>query len=473
MKKNKLTIGIVIVGCIFGISSCQILHPYKSPTINTDNLYRDYSSTDTTSIASVSWRIFFTDTILINLIDEALQKNVDIQIAESSIRQAEASLRQTKAAYFPTVSLTGQVANSTTSDADNALNSTSNAVRIGISSTWEADIWGKLNRQSRAQYAAFLKSQAYKEMVQASLAANVATSYYSLLALDEQLRITKESIVLLEKNVETIEDLKTAGQQNAAAVEQSRTLMLTTKLSVYDLENSIHEMENALSVLLARKPGSIERSSFDKQAVPGQMQIGVPMHLLSLRPDVKQAELAFRSAFELTNVAQASFYPSITLSSGSFIGYAASGFSNVFSLENLIASVIGGLTQPVFLQGQLTANLTIAQENQQQALLIFQNTILDAGREVSDILFAYGNSIKKNELRLQQVESTQKAVEYTEELLKANEAIYTEVLTAQQNYLSAQINQVIDKLEQLQYSVNLYRALGGGLESTTFSIFNE
>lgn len=462
IKKGLRFGGAILLILVF--SSCQVLNRYQTPEIDTSNLYRDYSSTDTTSIATISWREYFKDTYLINLIDEALTKNVDLQIAESSIRQAEASLRKTKAAYFPTVSLTGQITNSTTSDADNALNSSVNNVRIGIGSTWEADIWGKLNRQSRAQYAVFLQSQAYKDLIQSSLIANIATSYYSLLALDEQLQITQESITLLEKNVETIEALKDAGLQNAAGVEQSRVLMLNTKLSIFDLERSIRELENSICVLLARKPGRIERSSFGIQTVPEQIQAGVPVQLLSQRPDVRQAELGFRSAFELTNAAQASFYPSITLNSGSFIGYAASGFTNLFSLENLIANVIGGLTQPIFAQGQLTANLKIARENQQQALLSFQNTLLDAGREVSDILFAYDNSVKKYELRQQQVESTQKAVEYTEELLVAGEAIYTEVLTAQQNYLSAQINQVNDKLEQLQYSVSLYRALGGGVE---------
>jgi NodT family efflux transporter outer membrane factor (OMF) lipoprotein len=294
------------------------------------------------------------------------------------------------------------------------------------------------------------------------LIANIATSYYSLLALDEQQRITKETVGLLEENVATMEALKTAGRQNAAAVEQSKSLMLSTKLSVYDLENAIYQMENAICTLIGREAGAITRSTFDLQNIPEQLQAGVTAQLLSHRPDVRQAELDFRSAFELTNVARANFYPSVTLNSGSMIGVAATGFSNFFSIENLIANVIGGLTQPIFKRGQLKGNLKIAQAQQKIALVTFKNTVLKAGQEVSDILFSYQSSIKKNAVRQEQIQSTQKAVEYTQALLTAGDANYTEVLTAEQNYLSAQLARVSDKLEQLQCAVNLYRALGGG-----------
>jgi NodT family efflux transporter outer membrane factor (OMF) lipoprotein len=300
------------------------------------------------------------------------------------------------------------------------------------------------------------------------LIANIATSYYSLLALDEQQRITKETVGLLEENVATMEALKTAGRQNAAAVEQSKSLMLNTKLSVYDLENSIRQMENSICVLLGREPGAISRTTFDTQTVPEQLQTGIPAQLLSRRPDVRQAELDFRSAFELTNVARANFYPSITLNSGSMIGVAASGFVNFFSIENLVANVIGGLTQPIFNRGQLKGNLKIAKAQQEIALVTFKNTVLKAGQEVSDILFSYQSSMRKNAVRQEQIQSTQKAVEYTQALLTAGEANYTEVLTAEQNHLSAQLNRVSDKLEQLQYAVNLYRALGGGGTTTAF-----
>lgn len=469
MNNNKNIGRVVFAGIVsifLGLSSCQVLNRYQIPETDTSDLYRDHHSGDTTTIADIPWREYFTDRYLIGLIEEGLENNADLQVAVTGIRQAEAVLNMTRASYFPTVSLTGQVSNMTTSDASKTLGYNSNNVSLGIAASWELDLWGKLNRQSRSKYALFLKSHSYRNLIQSSLIANIATSYYSLLALDEQLHITTETVKLLEKNVETMMALKEAGMQNVneAAVEQSRALMLRTKLSIYDLESAIRQVENGISVMLGHKPGAIERSTFDAQTISTKLETGVPAQLLARRPDVIQAELDFRSAFELTNVAQASFYPSVTLNAGSMVGLAAPGFTNFFSSENLLANVIGGITQPIFNRGQLKGNLKIAKAQQEAALITFKNSVLRAGQEVSDILFSYESSVKKNSIRQEQISSTQKAVEYTKELLIAGEANYTEVLTAEQNYLSAQLSEVSDKLEQLQYSVNLYRALGGGAE---------
>ena len=470
MKITNKSIWTLFAGIILmtGLSSCAVSNRYQTPEVNTENLYRDaaversQNASDTATVADIPWRAYFTDSNLIALIEEGLQHNADLQVAALNIRQAEAQLNIARAAYFPDVSLAGQVTNLSTSDANRAFSHNANDVSLGIAASWEADLWGKLTSQKRSQYALFLKSHAYKHLIQSSLIANIATSYYSLLALDEQLRITKETVGLLEENVATMEALKAAGMQNAAAVEQSKSLMLNTKLSVYDLEKTVYQMENAICVLLGREPDKIARSTFDVQTVPEQLQAGVAAQLLSRRPDVQQAELDFRSAFELTNVAQANLYPSVTLNSGSMVGVAATGFTNFFSAENLIANVIGGVTQPIFNRGKLKGNLKIAKAQQEIALVTFKNTVLKAGQEVSDILFAYQSSIKKNAVRQEQILSTQKSVEYTQTLLKAGEANYTEALTAEQSCLSAQLARVNDKLEQLQYSVNLYRALGGG-----------
>ena len=470
MNKDKKAIFTGIIVLLLGFSSCQVMNRYQTPEIDTSDLYRDNIgdsfSGDTTTIADIPWREFFNDRYLVGLIEEGLENNADLQVAVTVIRQAEASLNMARSAYFPTVALTGQVTNTTTSDANKTLGYNSQNVSLGIAASWELDVWGKLNRQSRSRYALFLQSHSYRNLIQSSLIANIATSYYSLLALDEQLRITTETVNLLEENVETMMALKESWMQNVneAAVEQSRALMLKTKLSIYDLESAISQIENSISVMLGREPGAIERSAFDTQTVFTKLETGIPAQLLAKRPDVIQAELDFRSAFELTNAAQASFYPSITLNAGSMIGFASSGFSHFFNSENLLANVIGGITQPIFNRGQLKGNLKIAKAQQEAALITFRNTLLRAGQEVSDILYSYESSVRKNSVRQEQVTSSQNAVEYTKELLIAGEANYIEVLTAEQNYLSAQLGEVTDKLEQLQYSVNLYRALGGGAE---------
>lgn len=469
MNKHQYTKGIILSGLIalIGLSSCGVTNKYKSPELDTTALYGEMTSTDTVTVANTPWKEYFTDPFLVALIDEGIENNFDLQIAYTRIQQAEANLSMAKAAYFPDVALVGQVNHSRSSNGSNGkdvLGYHSTNYSLGISTSWELDIWGKLNRQSKAKYAQFLSSHAYKNLIQTSLISNIATSYYSLLALDEKLAITVETTKLLEENVQTIEALKKAGLQNGAAVEQSKSLLYSTQASIPDLENQIRQLENSISTILGRKPGTISRSTIQSQQYPDQLEYGVPAQMLAKRPDVQQAELSFRSAFELTNAAQASFYPSITLSSGT-IGYGTNNtLSNFFKPENIFASIIGGLTQPIFAKKQLTGNLKIAKAQQQEALLTFEQTVLQAGQEVSDILFSFESSLKKNETRNKQIEACKNSVYFTQELLKAGDANYTEVLNAEQNLLSAQLSQVNDKLEQLQSTVDLYRALGGGVE---------
>jgi len=469
MNKYKYIKGIVLSGLIalIGLQSCQVTNQYKTPEVNTQNLFRDSSTTDTATIANIPWKEYFTDPYLVALIDEGIEKNYDLQIAYTRIQQAEANLGMAKAAYFPDVSLVGQVNHSRNSNGSNGkdvLGYHSTNYSLGVSASWELDIWGKLNRQSKAKYAQFLNSHAYKNLIQTSLVANIATSYYSLLALDEQLSITKETVKVLEENVKTMEALKKSGLQNGAAVEQSKSLLYSTKASIPDLESQIRQIENSISTLLGKESGEINRTTIYDQQYPNRLEYGVPVQILAKRPDVQQAELSFRSAFELTNAAQASFYPSITLSSGS-IGYGTENtLSNFFKPENIFASIIGGLTQPIFAKKQLTGNLKIAKAQQQEALLTFEQTVLTAGQEVSEILYSFESSLKKNETREKQVEACRNSVYFTQELLKAGDANYTEVLNAEQNLLSALLNKVNDKLEQLQCTVNLYKALGGGVE---------
>lgn len=470
---NKYIKGVILLGLTasIGLSSCQVVNKYQSPEYDSQDLYRGENPTDTTTIAHIPWREYFKDPILQALIEEGLENNFDLQIAFTRIKQAEASLGMARAAYFPTVALAGNVQqnrssiNPVTGTDKDVLGYHNTSYSLGIAVSWEADLWGRLNRESRASYAQFLSSHAYRNLIQTSLISNIATSYYSLLALDEQLRITKETIELLRESAETMEALKEAGNLNGAAVEQSRGLLYGTQATVPDLENQIVQMENSICQLLGRKPGSIVRSDISSQYVPLEMKVGIPMQMLALRPDVQQAELSFRSAFELTNAAQASFYPSLTLSTGSMIGFGTQNtLAQFFKPENIFANIIGGITQPIFAKKQLTGQLKIRKAQQEEALLSFEKAVLSAGTEVSNIMSTYESSLRKNDDRQRQVNSLSTAVFFTQELLKAGEANYTEVLQAEQGLLQAQLNQVSDKLQQLQATVNLYRALGGGIE---------
>lgn len=473
--KNKYIKGIILSGLIalIGLPSCQVMNPYKSPEIDSENLFRNENPGDTTTIANIPWRDFFSDPYLQSYIGEALSNNFDMLIAQERIKQAEAYLGQARAAYFPELALTAQVNQTRLSSADpltgtpkerNNLAYHTESYSLGLVASWELDIWGKLNRQSRSRYAQMLNSYAGKNLIQTSLISSMANTYYSLIALDEQLRVTKEMISLMEESLITTQALKDGGMTTGAAVEQTRATLSSTKASVPDLESNIRQLENAICTMLGRKPEAVVRTSMAEQSVPLKLAHGIPAQMLARRPDVNQAELEFRSAFELTNAAQASFYPSINLTSG-MIGYSTTnGLSNFFKPENLFASIAGGLTQPIFARKQLITQYKAAKSNQQIALLTFQQTVLSAGQEVSDILYTYESSLKKNYDREVQVESLIKAVYYTQELQKAGEANYLEVLTAQQGLLQAQLSQVSDKLEQLQATSNLYRALGGGIE---------
>lgn len=473
--KNQYLYRVILLGLIasIGFNSCQVMKKYESPEADAEKLFRDENPVDTTTIASLSWKEYFSDTFLQSYIHEALENNYDMLIVQERIKQAEAALGMARAAYFPDVALTAQVDQTRLSNADpltgtpksrNTLGYHKETYTLGIVASWELDIWGKMNRQSKAKYAQMLNSYAGRNLLQTSLISNMANTYYSLLALDKQLEVTNEMINLMEQNLETMEAMKEAGMTNGAAVEQTRAALASAKTSVPDLKNNIFMLENVMCSMMGRKSDKILRSSLKSQDVPNQLAHGVPAQMLARRPDVNQAELEFRSAFELTQAARASFYPSLTLTSG-MIGYSTTnGLSQFFKPEHLLANIAGGLTQPLFARKQLTTQLKVAKSEQQIALLGFEKTVLGAGQEVSDILSTYKSSLDKNADRDIQVVSLTKAVSYNQELLRAGEATYLEVLSAQQGLLEAQLNQVSDKLQQLQSSSDLYRALGGGVE---------
>ena len=467
MKKIKYINGMVLAVILLAtLPACRLTQQYKSPEVESVDLFREYTIEDTTTIANIPWQEYFADAHLHSLIEQGLENNPDMLIAATRIQQAEAAMNMAKLAYYPSLALVGNVDKTQISNGIHGQDvlgyNYSTTYVLGLSTSWELDVWGKLNHQSKARYAQLLATHAGRNLVQTTLIANIANAYYSLLALDEQLRVTKETIGLLKESTATIQALKDAGMLNQAAVEQSKALLYGTQVSVPAIESQIRELENTICFLVGQKPGSLTRTTIHDQSVPAELKAGIPMQMLAKRPDVMQAELAFRSAFEMTGAARASFYPNLSLSG--MVGFTPASFSGFFSLTNIAANIVGNLAQPIFAKGQLKAQHKIAQAQQQEALLTFEKVVVNAGKEVSDILFRYESSLKKNEFRTKQVESLTKSVDYTHELLKAGEANYTEVLGAEQNLLQSQLGQISDKLEQLQASVSLYRALGGGCQ---------
>ncbi|MDR2139547.1 MAG: TolC family protein [Tannerella sp.] len=453
------------------MSSCRVTERYRSPAIDTDGLYRDAAeSGDTATIANLPWASIFTDPNLQQLIAEGLQANFDLREAQLRIREAEAGWQTARAACLPVVGLTGQVTHTRTSggqeDASRPLGYVGNQYRLGVAVQWEVDLWGKLSRLTRARYAQYLNSYEYRRLIQTALVSNIAASYYTLTALDEQLRISHETAGLLEESAESMQAMMDAGLLNAAAVEQSRALLYATRLSALNLEVSIRKLENSLSVALGRRPGAIVRQSPEGSrwmapAAPLPPH-GIPAQMLARRPDVRAAELQLRAAFELHHAAQAALYPSLTIGTGTMAGYGSTTLADFFRPQNLLANVIGGLTQPVFAGRQLRAQVRITEAQEEEALVHFERTALTAAREVSDAICTYEKALEKIRYRTSQTESLQKSVYYTQELLRAGEATYLEVLTAQQNCLAARLAAVADRLESAQAVIDLYRALGGG-----------
>jgi multidrug efflux system outer membrane protein len=443
-------------------SSCAVTKPYQPPAVNTLGLYRDSTGTDTANIANLHWTEVFRDTLLQNLIGEGIRNNLDLKIAYSRRLQAQAYFEQSRQAFLPNLNADVNVVNGkqTNTSINTASNTTTHLYQLNANASWEADLWGKLKSSKRASLAALLQSEAFSKTVQTGLVADIANYYYTLIGLDQELLITQESVKNWKATVETMKVLKDADIVTGAAVVQSDASRYAVEVTIPDIKQNIRQTENALCILIGRVPGPVLRSTLYEQQAGTLLYVGVPAQLLANRPDVQESELNFRYAFELVNVARTYFYPSLVISASA--GLNGSSVSNLFNPFALLGNIAAGLTQPVLNQGINRTRLNVARQGQQQALLSFQKVLLTAGQEVSDDLTAYQNTLEKKNLRDSQIVNLQDAVEYTQLLVRNSSANYTEVLTAQQSLLAAQLNQVNDRLQQLQSIVHLYTDLGGG-----------
>lgn len=457
MKRQIIT----LITASLLLSSCGIYTKYKRPEVGTDGLYgqdmegQEVETQDTASVATLSWRELFTDSKLQSLIEHALAGNTDLLSARQRIKEAEAALSSARLAYLPSFMLTPQGG---VSSFDKSKGSWTYS---GIASaSWEIDIFGKLTNAKRRSKALYLQSLEYEQAVSTSLIANVANLYYTLLMLDEQYRISEATAVNWRESVRTMRAMMSAGMTNEASVSQSEANCRQVEASLLDLKQQIKEVENSLSILLGDVPSSIERGCISGQSFPQELAIGVPVQLLSRRPDVKSAELSLASAFYATNAARSSFYPSITL--GGTAGWTNSAGSMIVNPGKLLLSAVGSLTQPLFNKGLNLAQLKIAKAQQEEAKLAFQQALLNAGSEVNNALTQVQTARGKTELRASQIVSLETAVRSTQLLMQHGTSTYLEVLTAQQSLLSAQLTQVADRFDEIQGIISLYQALGGG-----------
>jgi NodT family efflux transporter outer membrane factor (OMF) lipoprotein len=451
------------------LSSCIATKSYEQPEMQTEDLYPfEQVQMDSTTLADMPWQVIFKDSQLRDLIGEALQNNLQLRSAIEQIRVAEADYFQGRMSMLPSLNANASVSQNEPSD--NNVNfgeslqditiPSSEQYSVSLSSSWELDVWGKLTSAKQASFAALLQAEATRRAVQTRLIAQVANSYYRLLALDKQLEITKETVKNRRQDVEAIRSLKQSGLVTGVSLQQSIANRYAAEVTIPELRQQITEQEHALSILLGRAPGSIERNSLQEQSPIDSLATGVPAQLLRNRPDIIAAEHSFRSAFELTNNARAQFYPSFRLTAEG--GYQSLQTDDLFQPGSVFYNLIAGITQPILNRGQNKTRLKRSKARQEQAKLELRSTIINASSEVSNALNSFNNAEEKRNLSRKQLQALQNAVEYSRELLQYGEANYTEVLTAQQNYLSAQLSNINNKLQQLTAGVDLYRALGGG-----------
>lgn len=452
----RKTITVIILAALF--SSCHIYRAYERPESVTvsDSLYREpVSVADSVSLASLTWRELFRDSQLQQLIERGLTHNTDLRIARLKVKETEALLMTSRLSYLPSVSLNPQ---GTLTSVDGS--KPSKTYNLAVAADWEIDLFGKLLNAKRGAQAALEQSEAYRQAVQTQLIATIANSYYTLLLLDEQLGITQRTAETWTECLRTMKALKRAGQATEMAVAQTEASKLAVDASVVSIERQINEMENSLSVLLGMPPQEISRSVLGKQEFPDSLATGVPLQLLSCRPDVRQCEYQLAVAYYATNSARSAFYPSITLSGAA--GWTNSAGAAITNPGQWLLSAVGSLVQPFFNRGKNIANLKIAKAQQEEALLTFQQSVLNAGAEVNNALVQWQTARKRILLDEQQVVSLRSAFRSSELLMLHSSQNYLEVLAARQSLLQAELDTATDRFDEIQGVINLYHALGGG-----------
>lgn len=462
-----------VVSLLFLAQSCFVAKEYQSPEdiVVEENFRTDQLSQDSLNMADISWKEIFTDPILQKHIDRALENNIDIRIALRQIEAAEAYVKQGKAGYWPSLNAGADYTLSYPSKngSQGALLAQTGKDHIEIyglagNLSWEADIWGKIRSQKRAFDASYLQTVSAHQAVKTGLVASIASAYYQLLAIDEQIKITENTIETRQSSLETTKALQEAGAGNitSLAVQQTEAQYLGAKAILIDLQNQARLLENTISLLMGEEPHSIERSSLEDQQITSELKVGVPIQLLSNRPDVMMAENNYRQAFEMTNVARANFYPSLTI--GASAGVESLKLDNWFDTNSLFANIMGGLTSPIFNGRKIKTQYEVAQIQQEQAKLGYRGVLIRASKEVSDALFTYEASTEKIDIKQDQKQLLEQAVEDSQVLLQSgyNNFSYLEVLSAQESVLNASLDVINAQVAQLNSMVDLYEALGGG-----------
>lgn len=457
MKKTNI---IIIAFAALSLTGCKSLYGnYERPDVKTSGIVRDPvddkgALAGSNDFGNLPWRSVFTDPQLQTLIEKALENNPDLLNAALNIDIAEQQLRASKLAFLPSIVFApnGSISHFGTHT------SSTQAYTLPVTASWDVDLFGKLRSQKKVAQMALIQSRDYKVAVQTNLICNVANLYYTLLMLDRQKQIVDDMSGLTKNTWDMMKLQMEFGRARSTSVQSAEAAYYSVQTQGADIKRQIRETENTLSLLLGEPAQSIARGSLDNQSLPTNFSGGIGVQLLSNRADVHANEMALAQCFYNIQEARSRFYPALNIS-------PTGAWTNSNGLVNpgkLLLSVVGSLTQPIFMRGQLKAGLRVAEDRYKQAYNTWQNSILKAGAEVSNALVAYNSADEKNKLQQQQIDVLKQNVDHTQMLYAQSSSSYLEVITAQQSLLNAEISQVQEQFTKLQAIVNLYNALGGG-----------
>ncbi len=452
-------------------AGCHLEQKYSRPVTELPQEYRDAPAPgDTVSIADISWRSFFTDPLLRELIDSAVNRNFDLLIALKNIETAQRLTLQARAGNWPQID--AQVTAGITRPSDNSLNgiSTNQFLKsshvedynAGLAISWEADIWGKIRSRKEAAWQGYLQTQEARKAIQTQVVSDVAHGFYNLLMLDEQIEIARENVLLEDSTLRILRLQFEAGQTNSLAIEQAVAQQQTAQLLIPQLEQEIAIQENALRILAGELPDTISRKMrLDDFEVPEHVSQGIPASLVRMRPDVRATENALQAANARVGIAQAEMYPSLVITAG--VGVNSFKATNWFSIPaSLFGLATGSLIQPLLHHRELKTAFEIAKIDREKQVLVFRQSVLVAVGEVSDALITIEKLRTQREISLARTDTLENATRNAALLFRSGMANYLEVISAQARYLQSQLDAADLRRQHLNSVVDLYRSLGGG-----------
>lgn len=464
MKTTKLAATMLVVTLGITTTGCHIYKKFEMPeqsALGTEFEQAKAREIDSTALGNLPWQQVFSDPLLTDLINRALENNTDLRNAKLNVDVAHANMLGARLSYLPSVVLAPNGSGSTTSLPGSTMTWT---YQIPLSVSWEVDIFGKILNSKRSAEEAYRMSKDYEQAVKSQIIGAVANCFYGISALEMQLDLQKTTAGNWSKTIEMMKSVWEAGGTTAAAVVQSQAQYESILASISDLETSLHELNNTMSLLLGVMPQTWAIPAGLSVVLPADFNAGVPMVALANRPDVRAQERQLAIAYYATNSARAAFYPSVSISPSG--GFTNSLGGMIFNPGKWFLNLAGQLTAPLFARGQNIARLKAAKAQQEQSMNTFEYTVMKAAGEVGSALVTYTNALEKEKHLEAQVDYMTQAVDITETLFLNSatnyNTTYLEVITAQQNLLGCQMNLLNCQLARSRAVINLYQSLGGG-----------